>query len=63
LLLSKKNEVYSFGGGSFGQLGLGALSSMPLDSDGAPYMPTPKKVNTIIKLLDRITNRGKNNKY
>ena len=39
-----KGEVYSFGGGSFGQLGLGALALMPLDPDGAPYMPTPKKV-------------------
>jgi alpha-tubulin suppressor-like RCC1 family protein len=51
-LLSRKNEVYSFGGGSFGQLGLGTLSSMPLDSDGAPYMPIPKKVSTIIKFID-----------
>jgi len=45
LLLSQKGEVYSFGGGSFGQLGLGALSSMRLDNDGAPYEPTPKKID------------------
>ncbi len=48
LLLSIKGEVYSFGGGSFGQLGLGALTSMPLDPDGAPYMPTPKKIEAFV---------------
>ena len=49
LFLSQdKGEVYSFGGGSFGQLGLGLISKMPLDVDGCPFMPVPEKVTETI---------------
>lgn len=46
-ILTKNGDVYSFGGGSFGQLGLGAISKMPLDSDSYPYMPTPSKIEAL----------------
>ena len=41
LILNEKGEVYAFGGGSFGQLGLGPVNKMPLDSDRYPFKPTP----------------------
>ena len=44
LILSESGEVYAFGGGSFGQLGLGQINKMPLDSDNYPYMPVPTKI-------------------
>lgn len=47
VVLTKKGEVYSFGGGSFGQLGLGAVSKMPLDSDSYPFMPTPTRIESL----------------
>jgi E3 ubiquitin-protein ligase HERC4 len=47
LVLSEGGEVYSFGGGSFGQLGLGAINKMPLDSDNYPYMPVPTKIEAL----------------
>jgi alpha-tubulin suppressor-like RCC1 family protein len=47
LVLNDKGEVYSFGGGSFGQLGLGPINKMPLDSDRYPYMPIPTKVEIL----------------
>jgi alpha-tubulin suppressor-like RCC1 family protein len=46
LVLTNKGEVYSFGGCSFGQLGLGPINTMPLDSDKYPYMPVPKLMET-----------------
>lgn len=47
VILTRKGEVYSFGGGSFGQLGLGSISKMPLDSDSYPFMPTPSKIEAL----------------
>lgn len=47
VILTKKGELFSFGGGSFGQLGLGSISKMPLDSDSYPFMPTPTKIESL----------------
>lgn len=47
VILTKQGEVYSFGGGSFGQLGLGSVSKMPLDSDSYPFMPIPTKIESL----------------
>jgi alpha-tubulin suppressor-like RCC1 family protein len=47
LVLSENGEVFSFGGGSFGQLGLGPISKMPLDSDNYPYMPVPTRIEAL----------------
>ena len=47
LILSDQGEVYSFGGGSFGQLGLGQINKMPLDSDNYPYMSVPTKIESL----------------
>ncbi len=47
VVLTKKGEIFAFGGGSFGQLGLGAISKMPLDSDSYPFMPTPSKIEVL----------------
>lgn len=48
LALNDKGEIFSFGGGSFGQLGLGSIIRMPLDSDRYPYMPIPTKLENLI---------------
>lgn len=52
MVLSAEGEVFTFGGGSFGQLGLGNISTMPVDADNCPFMPVPKLIdnlrNTII---------------
>ena len=50
VILTKKGEVYSFGGGSFGQLGLGSINKMPLDSDSYPFMPTPSKIESLANI-------------
>ena len=47
LVLTGSGRVYSFGGGSFGQLGLGHVKDMPLDVDNCPYMPIPKIIESI----------------
>jgi alpha-tubulin suppressor-like RCC1 family protein len=47
LILTNKGEIYSFGGCSFGQLGLGPINTMPLDSDKYPYMPIPKLIDSL----------------
>jgi alpha-tubulin suppressor-like RCC1 family protein len=47
LALNEKGEIFSFGGGSFGQLGLGSIIRMPLDSDRYPYMPIPTKIESL----------------
>lgn len=44
LLLSTSGEVYSFGGGVSGQLGLGSVNNLPRDIDHYPFMPIPQKV-------------------
>lgn len=50
LVLSDKGEVYSFGGGSYGQLGLGPINNMPLDPDRFPYMPIPTKIESLCEI-------------
>jgi alpha-tubulin suppressor-like RCC1 family protein len=47
LILTNKGEIFSFGGCSFGQLGLGPITAMPLDSDKYPYMPIPKQIDSL----------------
>lgn len=51
MVLSDQGEVYSFGGGSFGQLGLGQINKMPLDSDNYPYMPVPTKIDVFQEIF------------
>eukprot|EP00931_Biecheleriopsis_adriatica_P059019 TRINITY_DN35245_c0_g1_i1.p1 TRINITY_DN35245_c0_g1~~TRINITY_DN35245_c0_g1_i1.p1 ORF type:complete len:1099 (-),score=207.38 TRINITY_DN35245_c0_g1_i1:48-3344(-) len=45
LALSDEGHVYSFGGGSYGQLGVKDVLAMPVDADNCPYMPTPQRVS------------------
>lgn len=44
LALTDMGHVYSFGGGSYGQLGVKDVGAMPVDADNCPYMPTPQRV-------------------
>lgn len=44
LALTDLGHVYSFGGGSYGQLGVKDVGAMPVDADNCPYMPTPQRV-------------------
>jgi alpha-tubulin suppressor-like RCC1 family protein len=44
LVLSDKGEIYSFGGNSFGQLGIGDGPDADVDLDGSPYVPIPRKI-------------------
>jgi len=44
LALTDVGHVYSFGGGSYGQLGVKDVGAMPVDADNCPYMPTPQRV-------------------
>jgi len=44
LALTDGGFVYSFGGGSYGQLGVKDVLAMPVDADNCPYMPTPQPV-------------------
>ncbi|CAJ1407926.1 unnamed protein product [Effrenium voratum] len=44
LALTDNGHVYSFGGGSYGQLGVKDVLAMPVDADNCPYMPTPQQV-------------------
>ncbi|CAK9078471.1 unnamed protein product [Durusdinium trenchii] len=44
LALTDDGYVYSFGGGSYGQLGVKDVLAMPVDADNCPYMPTPQLV-------------------
>ena len=47
LALSEDGGVYCFGGGSFGQLGLGNVKNLPVDVDECPFMPAPKLIESI----------------
>jgi alpha-tubulin suppressor-like RCC1 family protein len=47
MVLNDKGEIYCFGGGSCGQLGFGNISAMPLDVDSCPFMPVPKKIDSL----------------
>jgi alpha-tubulin suppressor-like RCC1 family protein len=49
MVLTIKGEIYCFGGGSWGQLGLGNISQLPLDVDSCPFMPVPQKIETLSK--------------
>lgn len=53
LALTDTGHVYSFGGGSYGQLGMKDVGAMPVDADNCPYMPTPHRVSgleAVVKL-------------
>ncbi|CAE8585442.1 unnamed protein product, partial [Polarella glacialis] len=58
LALTDEGHVYSFGGGSYGQLGVKDVLAMPVDADNCytafrpdatklqgPYMPTPQRIS------------------
>lgn len=45
LALTDTGHVFSFGGGSYGQLGMKDVGAMPVDADNCPYMPTPQRVS------------------
>lgn len=47
MVLTIKGEIFSFGGCTFGQLGLGNIEGMPLDADRYPYVPMPTKIKTL----------------
>mmetsp|Transcript_6640 Transcript_6640/g.6491 ORF Transcript_6640/g.6491 Transcript_6640/m.6491 type:complete len:569 (+) Transcript_6640:716-2422(+) len=49
LALSEEGSLYCFGGGSFGQLGLGNIKNLPVDVDDCPFMPIPKQIETLKK--------------
>jgi len=51
LALSDIGHVHSFGGGSYGQLGIKDVSTMPVDADNCPYMPTPQRVSGLEGIL------------
>jgi alpha-tubulin suppressor-like RCC1 family protein len=46
LALTAEGALYCFGGGSFGQLGLGNIKNLPVDVDDCPFMPVPKHIDT-----------------
>ncbi|CAD7938701.1 unnamed protein product, partial [Amoebophrya sp. A120] len=43
--VSASHEVYAFGAGACGQLGVENLTSYPHDDDGYPYQPLPVKLD------------------
>ena len=47
MVLTEQGEIYCFGGGSCGQLGFGDILQMPLDVDRCPFMPVPKKIESL----------------
>lgn len=47
MVLTEAGEIYCFGGGSCGQLGFGDILQMPLDVDRCPFMPVPKKIESL----------------
>jgi alpha-tubulin suppressor-like RCC1 family protein len=49
LVLSDDGTIYCFGGGSFGQLGLGIIKNLPVDVDECPFMPVPKIIEGLKK--------------
>lgn len=50
LVLSEEGGIYCFGGGSFGQLGLGIIKNLPVDVDECPFMPVPKQIEGLRKI-------------
>lgn len=55
LVLSEDGTIYCFGGGSFGQLGLGIIKNLPVDVDECPFMPVPKIIEGL-KKKEKIVN-------
>ena len=51
MVLTEAGEIYCFGGGSCGQLGFGDIFKMPLDVDRCPFMPVPKKIESLHGLV------------
>jgi len=47
LALAEDGGLYCFGGGSFGQLGLGNVKNLPVDVDECPFMPAPKLIESL----------------
>jgi len=47
LAISSQGQVYAWGCASFGCLGVGDTSGMPLHEDGDPYQPIPQRLDTI----------------
>ena len=47
VLTGDTGEIFCFGGGSCGQLGFGNIAQMPLDVDSCPFMPVPKKIESL----------------
>lgn len=45
LVLTTEGLIYCFGGGSFGQLGLGSIKNLPVDVDDCPFMPVPRHID------------------
>jgi len=50
LALTSEGCVFSFGGGSYGQLGVKDVGAMPVDADNCPYMPTPQRIVGLEKI-------------
>ena len=44
LLLATTGELFVFGSGANGQLGLGPIENLPIDKDKCPFMPIPTQV-------------------
>ena len=51
MVLTEGGEIYCFGGASCGQLGFGDIFKMPLDVDRCPFMPVPKKIESLHGLI------------
>jgi len=51
LALTDTGHLYSFGGGSYGQLGVNSVEKMPVDADNCPYLPTPRLVETLSNVI------------
>ena len=51
MVLNEQGEIFCFGGGSCGQLGFGDILQMPLDVDRCPFMPVPKKIESLNGLV------------
>jgi len=47
LAISSEGLVYAWGCASFGCLGVGDTSSMPLHEDGDPYQPVPQVLESL----------------
>ena len=55
LLLATTGELFVFGSGANGQLGLGPIENLPIDKDKCPFMPIPTQVTAGNIVNKRIT--------